>query len=90
MVIVRHTIQFFGNVQGVGFRYTACTAAKHFNVTGYVRNCSNGSVELIVEGTGREIKQFLVSLREKMSSHIEKEEIMESQATAEFRGFGIR
>ena len=88
--MVRHTIQFFGNVQGVGFRYTACAVAKHFDVTGYVRNCSNGSVELIVEGTGREIKLFLDSLREKMSRHIEKEEITESQATTEFCEFGIR
>ena len=90
MTMVRHTIQFFGNVQGVGFRYTACAVAKHFDVTGYVRNCSDGSVELIVEGTGRETKLFLDSLREKMSGHIEKEEITESQTTAEFCGFGIR
>ena len=90
MTMTRQTIQFFGNVQGVGFRYTACAAAKHFDVTGYVRNCSNGSVELVVEGTGREINLFLDSLREKMSGHIEKEELTESPATAEFYGFGIR
>ena len=88
--MVRHTIQFFGNVQGVGFRYTACAVAKHFDITGYVRNCSNGSVELIIEGTSRETKLFLDSLREKMSGHIEKVKITESKATAEFFGFGIR
>ena len=87
--MTRQTIHFFGNVQGVGFRYTACAVAKHFDITGYVRNCSNGSVELIVEGTGREIRLFLDSLRAKMSGHIEKEEITESLATAEFYEFGV-
>jgi len=88
--MIRQTIHFFGNVQGVGFRYTTCAVAKHFDVTGHVRNCSNGNVELVVEGTGREIKLFLDSLREKMSGHIEMEEVTESPATAEFYGFGVR
>ena len=88
--MVRQTVYFFGNVQGVGFRYTACAVAKHFDITGYVRNCRNGSVELIAEGTDQEIRMFLDSLHEKMSGHIEKEEITKSQATAEFFGFGIR
>jgi len=51
------TIQFFGNVQGIGFRYTTCAVAKQFDVTEYVCNAIMG-VELVVESTGREIRLF--------------------------------
>ena len=37
---------FHGTVQGVGFRYKACYSAKNRGVTGWVRNCSDGTVEM--------------------------------------------
>jgi acylphosphatase len=83
-------IHFFGNVQGVGFRYTTCSVAREFEVTGFVRNCPNGSVELVVEGESDEIERFLESLRDRMSGHIEREEIDTEPASEAFIGFGIR
>ena len=41
---------FHGTVQGVGFRYKACYSAKNRGVTGWVRNCSDGTVEMEAEG----------------------------------------
>jgi len=67
--MIRHRIHFFGNVQGVGFRYTTCSVARGFDVTGFVRNCSNGSVELVVNVWGvlssrlpvrRQVEVFLI------------------------------
>jgi len=88
--MTRRRILFFGNVQGVGFRYTTCSVARGFDVTGFVRNCLNRSVELVVEGEAEEIERFLDALRDRMSGYIEREETNEGPATGEFGGFLIR
>jgi len=88
--MTRQRILFFGNVQGVGFRYTTCSVARGFEVTGFVRNCPNRSVELVAEGEPKEIERFLDTLRDQMSGHIVREEVFEEPATDEFGGFGIR
>ena len=88
--MIRQRINFFGNVQGVGFRYTACSIVHGFDISGYVCNRSNGSVELVAEGKREEIERFLVLLRDRMSGHIDREETAEQPATGEFDGFRIR
>lgn len=59
---VRWEISFVGRVQGVGFRYTVRELARLFDVTGTVRNESDGSVLLVVEGHRNEIERFLQSI----------------------------
>jgi acylphosphatase len=61
-----------------------------FDVVGYVCNLGNGSVELVVEGSEAEIERFLEMLRNRMSGHIDREEVRESPATREFIGFNVR
>ncbi|HTP95632.1 MAG TPA: acylphosphatase [Burkholderiales bacterium] len=39
-----------GRVQGVGFRYWMTRTARGLNLSGWVRNRSDGSVEAIVQG----------------------------------------
>jgi ADP-ribose pyrophosphatase len=39
-----------GNVQGVGYRYAMIREASAAGVTGWVRNCANGTVEAFVQG----------------------------------------
>ena len=55
-------VHFFGTVQGVGFRYTACRVAAGYEVGGYVRNLADGSVECLAEGDPAEIDGFLAEL----------------------------
>ncbi|MCR5149125.1 MAG: acylphosphatase [Eubacterium sp.] len=50
MGIVREHYIFRGNVQGVGFRYTAKYAARAYGLTGWVKNCYDGSVEMELQG----------------------------------------
>src|SRR5207302_9261123 len=48
-----------GNVQGVGFRWSVRDAAKGFDVTGWVRNLSDGRVELKVTVEEEEVRAFI-------------------------------
>ncbi|WP_252900571.1 acylphosphatase [Vulcanisaeta sp. JCM 14467] len=50
---VRVEAKVFGNVQGVGFRPTLRRQALSLGLTGYARNLSDGSVEVVVEGCRR-------------------------------------
>ena len=50
MKIQRRTILFFGEVQGVGFRYTAVQLSRDLRLGGTVRNLPDGRVEMVVEG----------------------------------------
>jgi len=59
--LVMTSLQVFyeGNVQGVGFRWTVRHAATGFDVTGWIRNLSDGRVELQVNGEENEVRAFL-------------------------------
>ncbi len=86
----RSTIYYQGHVQGVGFRYTTHSIARGHDVTGFVRNLPDGRVELVAEGSRREIAAFLAEVRERLSNHIRNELCDEGPATGEFGAFEIR
>ena len=52
-------IRVKGRVQGVGFRAWACRRANELDLSGWVRNRSNGSVEILAEGSNDKIDLFL-------------------------------
>lgn len=52
-------INVTGHVQGVGFRYSAQQKASCLNLTGWVRNEADGSVEICCEGSPSNIALFL-------------------------------
>jgi len=56
---VRQEIVFSGRVQGVGFRYTARQVAQRYQITGWVKNLVNGTVQIMVEGKPDEINRYL-------------------------------
>ncbi len=80
---------FTGTVQGVGFRFTACRVAAGYAVTGSVRNCSDGTVECIVEGDAAEIDAFLADLAERMSGYIHERSEQVAAASGGFTSFGV-
>ena len=47
---IRYHVIFYGQVQGVGFRYRAYYAAYQLGLTGWVRNCWDETVEMEVQG----------------------------------------
>ncbi len=52
-----------GRVQGVGFRYFSQRAGTASDVTGYVRNLSDGNVEIEAEGENQNINNFINIIR---------------------------
>ncbi len=57
--MVRKHIYFSGRVQGVGFRYQSAWMARRLGLTGWVRNCSDGRVEMEVQGEPSVIEDML-------------------------------
>lgn len=83
--MIRKTIHFTGDVQGVGFRYTTTRIARRFNVAGYVQNLSDGRVEVVAEGESDEIERFLGAIHDRLTRHITDET---SEQSAPRGGFG--
>jgi acylphosphatase len=90
-MISRHVI-FEGRVQGVGFRYATKQLARGFDVTGWVRNLPDGTVELQLQGEREEVDGFLHELSEEsaLAHHIKNMCVELSEPLAELSGFTIR
>jgi acylphosphatase len=85
----RRQVFYRGQVQGVGFRFTARQAAQNFAVTGFVRNLPDGRVELVAEGETGELDRVLAEIAKVMRGYIGKTETRQLPATGEFDSFEI-
>jgi len=54
------SIDVYGRVQGVGFRFFIYKKALECNVKGFVKNMPDGSVSIEVQGDEDDINRFLV------------------------------
>jgi acylphosphatase len=91
MADVHHeTVFFSGHVQGVGFRYSVLQIAREFEVAGFVSNLADGRVQLEVEGSERDITNFVEAVQGKMHGYIRKMERSANKRAAQFSGFVIK
>ncbi len=88
--ITHETVYFSGRVQGVGFRFNVRQIAQEYDVTGFVRNCVDGRVELEVEGSPGTIREFVAMIEERMHGYVRQIERSATRRTPQFRGFEIR
>ena len=51
--------KIYGRVQGVGFRVWTKNNAEEYSLTGWVKNCPDGTVECELSGEKKVIKAFL-------------------------------
>ncbi len=59
---LRARVIFTGRVQGVFFRATSVQLARGLEVTGFVRNLPDGTVELEAQGAADEIEKLLEAI----------------------------
>ena len=80
-----------GWVQGVGYRYFVVNTALSLGLRGYVRNMSDGSVEVIAQGNRPNLERLL-TLLQRGPSAAEVKEIRTNwgQPTEHFSGFHVR
>lgn len=84
VLMIRCSVYYGGQVQGVGFRYTTQNIARRHDVRGYVKNLADGRVHLVVEGESNEVEVFLSEVADKMANHIHCKTLQRSQANNEF------
>jgi acylphosphatase len=79
-----------GRVQGVGYRYFVLQEAERRSLTGFARNLTDGSVEVVAEGPAEILRDLETQLREGSAfSHVESVEA-ESIAPRGDLGFQVR
>ena len=80
-----------GRVQGVYFRASTRNRARQFGLAGWVRNCPDGSVELIAEGDKEKLIQLVTWCHEGPSGAVIADVNVEWQeGTGEFVGFAVK
>ena len=85
----RH-LRIYGKVQGVFYRNWAEQTARSRGVSGWVRNCTDGSVEAVVAGETEHIQRFIALAHKGPASarvtHIDDR----AEPEAEYAGFVVR
>ena len=86
-MIKRKHFYIRGSVQGVGFRHRAGRLARRLNLTGYVRNLSDGSVEMELQGDAANIGLLVYEIEQSPFIRIEDlvTETLPLQEETEFR-----
>ena len=86
----RMHVQVRGEVQGVCFRMYACQQARQLGLSGFVRNCSDGSVEIVAEGRMWALNQLVVWCHHgPPMAEVTSVDKKGSMPTGEFSGFDI-
>lgn len=79
-----------GIVQGVNFRLNTMRFAQSLGLTGWVKNLSDGRVELVAEGEEGKIESFVNFLkRGPFLARIDKLELKREEYKGEFQSFSI-
>ena len=87
----RLNAMIFGMVQGVGLRYAVQRWADELQLTGFVKNESDETVNVVAEGSEEKLKKFLEKLKAgTRSTEIQKVEAKWGNAKKEFKSFNVR
>lgn len=87
----RLSLKVRGRVQGVFFRASALEEARALGVSGWVSNCSDGSVEMAAEGPRVRLEMLAAwAHRGPPAARIDSVEEQWSEFRGEFSGFVLR
>jgi acylphosphatase len=78
-----------GKVQGVFYRQSARQLAHELGISGTIKNCADGSVNIRATGTGVQLEHFTNWCRKGPARAVVAEIIIESVSLVEYTGFVI-
>ena len=88
---VRKAITVSGRVQGVGFRFFTQQTAINLKITGWVKNQSDGTVTMEVQGTPQQLDALVSRLKQGNGySKVTQVEIADLEVEKGENKFGIR
>jgi acylphosphatase len=80
----------YGRVQGVFFRSYLAKNARELGLVGFVRNLSNGSVEVLAEGNKQQLEKLIEFMKQGPSAaHVDEYKINWSKHSGEYLQFYI-
>ncbi len=82
-------IIFIGRVQGVGFRFTARRAASRRQLTGFVRNVPDGTVEMLAQGRPEDVDDCIQDIKEYFAGYLTETRIEEIPPDPRYTDFKI-
>ncbi|TCJ12430.1 acylphosphatase [Flaviaesturariibacter flavus] len=84
-------IRVTGKVQGVFYRASAQEQAEALGLSGWVRNCPDGSVEALVSGTEDQVAAFIAWCRRgPEKAQVQEVQVSDFQGAVPAGGFRIR
>ena len=87
--LAKHII-VHGRVQGVGFRYFVQHVGNRLGLCGNVRNCPDSTVEIVVEGDGRKMADFIKQVEKGPPlARVERVDIADVPVWGDYGSFSI-
>ncbi|MCG6961650.1 MAG: acylphosphatase [Acidobacteria bacterium] len=81
----------YGRVQGVGFRAFVWRSASDLGLAGWVRNCYDGSVEVLAEAAPHDLLELEARLRRGPTwAHVSRVEVADEPPGTAPVGFSVR
>lgn len=87
--VTRISINYRGRVQGVGFRWNVKQIADNFPCSGYVKNLADGSVDVVLEGKGSDLKNCIMQIEHRMRSKWVTKTVDDRLGNPHFEEFSI-
>lgn len=82
-------VKIYGRVQGVAFRYSAIRFAREISISGFVKNCPDGSVLVVATGNEDQLELLLDWCRRGPARAIVEELEISERPFREFQDFSI-
>lgn len=89
MTDVAKHIVFTGRVQGVGFRYTTHRLANRHDLSGFVRNLPDGTVEALLQGSEPNVRACVNEIKEYFISYLRDTQITDQPVNSQYHEFRI-
>lgn len=81
----------YGMVQGVGFRYHTQHQARSLELSGYAKNCDDGSVEVVACGEPERVERLIAWIKAGGPRSARVDSVLtEPHAKTDYTGFSIR